>query len=374
MRRKEGETLSPAEPQPKAEGPPASPPTHGQAKRAPENEQPESKVVVVTGGGGRQPGKIDSEGGRLGRNTGDGSQAPRMTGPRTAHGRRRSSRNAVKHGIFSTVATIKGESRVEFDAFLKGLQESLRPVGALESLLVEKLALLAWRYRRMVIAEGAEIQKSVDFFQWDRDLNREHSVDSSLPMAKLAGGLIARFRTPEMIDRCIELLEELRSTVAQLGFDVERDRNLLATLYGTDVENPSRHSLLQSYAGFAVMAKEWLERERRRGEGERAEPDGEVDRARIPAEDCRDAFLRKIDSQIRWLRGCRKQFGAVEADRTQLELLTRRIPDAAKSDRLLRYEAALERGFDRALGQLERLQRMRLGLATLPAVRLELSG
>ncbi|MGH9858535.1 MAG: hypothetical protein ACRD5F_00780, partial [Candidatus Acidiferrales bacterium] len=136
----------------------------------------------------------------------------------------------------------------------------------------------------------------------------------------------------------------------------------------------SRHSLLQSYATFGVMAKEWLARERQRGEGERVEPEGEENRACIPAEDCRDAFLRKLDSQIRWVGRSRKQFAAVEADRTQLELLARRIPDAAKSDRLLRYEAALERGFDRALGQLERLQRMRLGLATLPAVRLELSG
>jgi hypothetical protein len=38
-----------------------------------------------------------------------------------------------------------------------------------------------------------------------------------------------------------------------------------------------------------------------------------------------------------------------------------RCPDAPAFDRLLRYEASLERSFDRTLGQLERLQRMRLG-------------
>ncbi|MGH9815689.1 MAG: hypothetical protein ACRD6I_06385, partial [Candidatus Acidiferrales bacterium] len=333
-----------------------------------------------TTGDGGQSGGISGGGGQRGRITGDGGRLHRMTGPRTAHGKRRSSRNAVKHGIFSKVAVIKGEAQAEFNSLLRGLRESLRPVGALEQLLVEKLASLAWRYRRMVIAEGAEIQKSVDFFQWDRDLNREHSLDSSLPMAKFAGGLIAQLRSPEMTSRCLELLEELRSSVARWGFDPERDATLLTTLYGTNVEHPSRHSLLQSYAGFAVMAKEWLERERQRDRGERAEQDeneeqGEkADPACIPAEDCRDAFLRKLDDQVRWLRGCRKQLAAVEGDRTQLELLTRRIPDAAKSDRLLRYEASLDRSFDRALGQLERLQRMRLGLATLPPLRLELSG
>jgi len=42
-------------------------------------------------------------------------------------------------------------------------------------------------------------------------------------------------------------------------------------------------------------------------------------------------------------------------------------------DRLLRYEASLERTFDRTLNQLERLQRMRLGQPVPPPVKVELS-
>ncbi len=42
-------------------------------------------------------------------------------------------------------------------------------------------------------------------------------------------------------------------------------------------------------------------------------------------------------------------------------------------DRLLRYEASLDRAFDRTLNQLERLQRMRRGQAVPPLVRVELS-
>ncbi len=40
---------------------------------------------------------------------------------------------------------------------------------------------------------------------------------------------------------------------------------------------------------------------------------------------------------------------------------------------LLRYEASLERAIDRTLSQLERLQRMRLGLAVPPPFRVELA-
>jgi len=39
---------------------------------------------------------------------------------------------------------------------------------------------------------------------------------------------------------------------------------------------------------------------------------------------------------------------------------------------MLRFEATLERQFDRTLSQLERLQRMRLGQPALPRIEVEL--
>jgi hypothetical protein len=41
-------------------------------------------------------------------------------------------------------------------------------------------------------------------------------------------------------------------------------------------------------------------------------------------------------------------------------------------DNLLRYEASIERAFDRALTQLERKQRMQLGQPILPQIKLDL--
>ena len=49
-----------------------------------------------------------------------------------------------------------------------------------------------------------------------------------------------------------------------------------------------------------------------------------------------------------------------------MELLACKIPATQDLDRLLRYEASLERNFDRTLSQLERVQRMRLGQPVLP--------
>ena len=54
---------------------------------------------------------------------------------------------------------VESESRDEFDSFLVGLRASLQPVGTLEETLVDQLAVSYWRYRRLLIAETAEIAK-----------------------------------------------------------------------------------------------------------------------------------------------------------------------------------------------------------------------
>jgi len=54
-----------------------------------------------------------------------------------------------------------------------------------------------------------------------------------------------------------------------------------------------------------------------------------------------------------------------------MELLGCKVPDAPEVDRLLRYEASLERSFDRTLSQLERLQRIRRGQPDLPKLELQ---
>jgi hypothetical protein len=56
--------------------------------------------------------------------------------------------------------------RSQFDSLLSGLQNDRQPEGTLEQLLVEKLATLLWRYRRLMIAQVAETQK-VEIFDWN---------------------------------------------------------------------------------------------------------------------------------------------------------------------------------------------------------------
>ena len=71
----------------------------------------------------------------------------KSTGPKTATGKKRVSRNAVRHGFFSKFLLIQHrdgkESQREYDDFYAGFRKHYQPVGWLEELWVEKITVAA---------------------------------------------------------------------------------------------------------------------------------------------------------------------------------------------------------------------------------------
>lgn len=82
--------------------------------------------------------------------------AARSTGPNTPEGRAVSSANAVRHGILSNRFIADHENRDVFAELLGDLITEFEPETALESLLVERLAILFWRERRLAAAEAEQ--------------------------------------------------------------------------------------------------------------------------------------------------------------------------------------------------------------------------
>lgn len=74
--------------------------------------------------------------------------ARRSTGPRTAEGKARSSRNALKHGILSRELVEEGESAEELADLIEALRADLGPEGEVESALVHRIAGCIWRLLR----------------------------------------------------------------------------------------------------------------------------------------------------------------------------------------------------------------------------------
>jgi hypothetical protein len=73
--------------------------------------------------------------------------AQKSTGPKTAEGKAAVSKNAVKHGLF-TDSLIRGENPADYAVFHNEMLADLKPVGAVETMLAERVISLWWRLRR----------------------------------------------------------------------------------------------------------------------------------------------------------------------------------------------------------------------------------
>jgi hypothetical protein len=98
------------------------------------------------------------------------------TGPRTEEGKSRSRQNALKHGILASALLVTAgegaEDPAEFNEFLTGLRRDLAPVGTLEEMMVEKIAVCWWRQKRVLSCEVGLVRRA-----FVPDLNHEQLLD-----------------------------------------------------------------------------------------------------------------------------------------------------------------------------------------------------
>ena len=69
--------------------------------------------------------------------------------------------NALKHGILSRYTVLSHESHADYESLVNSLMDEHLPAGATEQHLIEELASVIWRQRRVLQAEGATINKGL---------------------------------------------------------------------------------------------------------------------------------------------------------------------------------------------------------------------
>jgi hypothetical protein len=289
----------------------------------------------------------------------------KSTGPRTPEGKAISKLNATKHGIFSGVVILKGESQQDYEALLDGLQQACRPVGSLETVLVDKMATILWRHKRLLLAEVGEIGQNwlrVDLVALPESSDVTHThrwITTSLSQA--AGtGLLDQGGDITTLTSCKEILTELRDALRQRGFEEDNDRKVLKLIYGEgELSDLSRTALWFEYNNWLAKSKAAL-----------AQPNAENQPS---VEDCKGQMVQAINAEIDRLGKTIEKIKAAEIEKRALARLCGSIPTAAAMERILRYQASLERAFDRVLAQLERLQRIRLGQPVLPQVQVDIT-
>ena len=76
------------------------------------------------------------------------TNAQKSTGPKSAAGKDRVAKNALKHGLLARRFFIGPDQRTDFENFRRTLIDDMNPVGALQSAVVDRIADLTWRLRQ----------------------------------------------------------------------------------------------------------------------------------------------------------------------------------------------------------------------------------
>lgn len=92
--------------------------------------------------------------------------AKKSTGPNTPEGKAVACRNAIKHGLHACDIVLKSphlsEDRTQYEKLLDSLIDEFKPQGILQEHLVLKIANALWRYRRVINAETARINRQLE--------------------------------------------------------------------------------------------------------------------------------------------------------------------------------------------------------------------
>ena len=167
----------------------------------------------------------------------------KSTGPRSCRGKRRSSRNALKHGLYSDVrffcqeaAMELGEDPNDFTRLYRALVEARPPANALEQVLIEDITVLIWKKARLERSESAvqvcnvrkhDLERLRQSIQVDRDVT---SVSQAEVFEK---GLRVMLDAPGKFEKVISMMAMLEDLTERHEFNDDMHRLLLA-LYGKE--------------------------------------------------------------------------------------------------------------------------------------------
>jgi hypothetical protein len=132
------------------------------------------------------------------------ANAAKSAGPTTPEGKRKASRNSVRHGMLARTIVLEGESFDRFTALLAALKEELQPQTGIECALVENMAVARWRQMRLWGMEKAgiayEIEKQQSAAGSEDTMNRDAPTRAALA-----------FRTLSDHSRSLELMNRYES-------------------------------------------------------------------------------------------------------------------------------------------------------------------
>ena len=97
--------------------------------------------------------------------TANRENANRSTGPRTSLGKRKSRRNALRHGLTAETVIDVLENAADYEALASAINADFRPATNFELQLIARLISLLWRLRRATEIESGLLALEADSFR-----------------------------------------------------------------------------------------------------------------------------------------------------------------------------------------------------------------
>jgi hypothetical protein len=271
-------------------------------------------------------------------------------GVKTPEGKEIVKYNALKHGLLAKEVVITvgegAENSEEFNALIEDLNTQFKPVGVLEEMLVEKIAITYWRLRRACRYEVGLIRKELD-----------NATDKFYDKTTYSGD--KKNRTDEEIEQQIEQEKEGIEYWKKDKEDLTRmrkDGTPLEKLYNWDENWRLLYDKVSELVPDEALDddEQWIRQLREFLNNKVGWSDDQIWQTLI--EIC-DGQMEHHKEQTLALEKEK------EENKLKIQVLKKlgSIPSKDELDRLLRYEGAIERQLYKAMNQLERLQRMRSG-------------
>ena len=251
------------------------------------------------------------------------------TGPKTDVGKQASRMNALKHALLAKEVVItRGDNKEDEWAFAQLLEDvhaDRQPIGVVEELEVQKIALCYWRKKRAIRYEHGAIrqQRTGDL----REREQRHREKALHAYGSFTDGAAS---IQYLIDRWAQVKQEILE--GQLSLE---SLDLVEQIFPDCVEEP----------GETGVEDEGVE-----GEGVMAPPEYHLHEQEL---------RRGIEAELRRLSRLREKAARTERLALEARIRTAALPHLVVVENLVRYETSNDRELDRALNRLERMQERR---------------
>jgi hypothetical protein len=311
--------------------------------------------------------------------------AQRSTGPKTEQGKRAVSRNAVKHGLLVRETLIArglgAENKEEFIQFLVAHHEEYQPVGIGEELLVQTIATCYWRLARVLRFEMGETRKRLDYDVVLRPLQKMDEVNRNISV--LGMQLLLKCSAADenaSIEERLEAKQRLQSSLRTHPHGIRYVMDVLVAIKTEIQEKGSLSDHLLDWLMATIGLSDnslWVacasltspRNNEKNGAGCDASTEENTEQNKVSK---REAAIRLLDTRLELMK-CLLELAEKNAT-NEIDAQTRSLalPDEAATDKVIRYEAHLNRQLYRAMGELERLQRRRKGENVPPPLNVNL--